>query len=406
MTFPEMAETADMRSCDSSGEETPLAVHHFPGKCLFPPWARGGAREGETSDKQNQPCSPPAQKIDQSMNQIEASDTASTPKQPGPFRKQLPRWLKTYNTPVPRRSATPMPVQKSLADTFPGRVHQTPSVPRSNAPSLSDRSVTVRSQSHDHQDNLVQPSKPPRNSSLSNDEKSLAQIHMFGISTMLPSDAISSIENNQSARSPSSNQEVIASSSDNSFGDPVLSDRRMGSSDLSPTVEQFRSTDLNGPNEKHLPNMRSPSWSPLTTPPESPLAPMTDIIDEDVDCRGTSPQQTLPAGRQPCNRIFDSRTVVQQEELNNYPPRTPSPQRSGKPKPRNSRSRVKVRNVRGHANGGRRQAAPTRWSPVIPWSPNRKASFHYDVQQRLAAATRGTHIDNGLLKVTPEYFDM
>ncbi|KAK1569980.1 uncharacterized protein LY79DRAFT_56665, partial [Colletotrichum navitas] len=297
-------------------------------------------------DNQIQQCPPPAQQVDRSITQCEAPSIASTAKQTSPFRNPFAPPLEIDNTPVFSRSAAPMPPRESHADALTGQVHRTPSVPRSTAPSLSNHSVTVRSQSSDQQDNLIQPVNTPRNLDLNKHEKSLAQF------------------------------------------------------------EYFHSTNSDGPEEKHLPSMRSPSWSPLTTPPESPLAPMTDIIDEEFGCRRASSQRTSPVARQSRNQTFDSETAVQQEGLSNRPPRTPSPQRPSKPKSRNPRSRVKGQKGRADANGGRRQAAPTRWSPVIPWSPNRKASFHYDLQQRLAAATRGTHIDNGLLKVSLEDFDI
>ncbi|KDN61577.1 hypothetical protein CSUB01_04171 [Colletotrichum sublineola] len=301
-----------MRSSDSSEGEAHFAAHHLPEKDLF-----SGIKalievarqqhNGQTAGKYPSL----AQQADRFVARSKASDTTSTAKQPSPLRNQLLPPLDVHITPVFRQSATPMPVQKNHADTSPGRIYRTPLVSRSNAPSVSDTSVTVRSQSRDKQDNLI-----------------------------------------------------------------------------------------------HPPSMRSPSWSPLTTPPDSPLASMTDAIDEDVDCRRTSSQPTSPVGRQPHDQTFDSETAVQQQRLNNRPPRTPSPRRSRKSKPRNPQSLAKGQSGRMHTNRGRRQAASARWSPVIPWSPNQKASFHYDLEQRLAAATNGTHIDNGLFKVTLEYFDV
>ncbi|KAK2062696.1 hypothetical protein LY76DRAFT_667330 [Colletotrichum caudatum] len=341
-----------MCSSDSSGGESPLPVHHLSNIGLFPGVETlmdipGQQQIGQASDKQTRPRPPPSQQVDQSMTQCEASEISSTAKHPGPFRDQFPLPFEMmHTTPVLRRPATPMPAQESHPDTFTRHVHRTPWVPPSDAPSLSDPSVTVRSQSGDQQGKLIQPANTPGNSGWKNDEKSLARL------------------------------------------------------------ESFHSTDSGGQDENHLPRIRSPSWSPLTTPPRSPLAPMIDVIDEDVDCRRTFSERTPPVGRQLHDQTSDPETAVEQDGLKNRPPRTPSPQRYRKSKPRNPRSRVKGQNGRVYASGGRRQAAPTRWSPVIPWSPNRKALFHYDVQQRLAAATRGTHVDNGLLKVTPEYFDI
>ncbi|KAK1993881.1 hypothetical protein LX36DRAFT_231358 [Colletotrichum falcatum] len=349
MKFPEMVETAVMRFSDSS-EEAPPAAHHLRSKGLVS-GTKALERVSEqqeyeqTTDKESRPWH---QQVDQYIAQWKTPYTASTTTKPSPHRNQFLLPSEMGNTPVFRRSATPMPAQESYPDTFPGRIRRTPSIPRSNAPSLSDRSVTVRSRSRDQRDSFVQPGKTPRNSDLNDDEKSLAQFELSGTSCILS----------------------------------------------------------NCPEEKHLPSIRSPSWSPLTTPPESPLVPMTDIIDKDVDCRRTSPLPTSPIGRQPSNQTFDSEMALQQKRLDSRPPRTPSPQRPSKPKTRNPRSRVKGQGGRVHANGVRRQAASTRWSPVIPWSPNRKAVFHYDVQQRLAAATRGTHVDNGLFEVPLEYFDI
>ncbi|WDK20517.1 hypothetical protein CGRA01v4_11804 [Colletotrichum graminicola] len=353
MTFPEVVETAVMRSSDSSGEEEPHTVHHLPGIRSFPGTktlvcVSGQQHNEQTSDKQIQQFSPPAQQVDQSMTQCEAPYIASTAKQPSPFRNPFAPPLEIDNNPVFRRSAAPMPAPESHADTFPAQIHRTSSVPRSTAPSLSNHSATMRSQSSDQQDSLMQPESAPRNLNLNDHEKSLAQF------------------------------------------------------------DYFHNTNSDDLEEKHLPSMRSPSWSPLTTPPESPLAPTTDIVDEYFGCCQTSSRRTSPVARQSRNQNLDSETAVRREGLNNRPPRTPSPspQRPSKSKPLNPRDRVKGQNGRADANRGRRQAVPTRWSPVIPWSPNRKASFHYDLQQRLAAATRGAHIDNGLLKVSLENFDI
>ncbi|KAK2020399.1 hypothetical protein LX32DRAFT_717371 [Colletotrichum zoysiae] len=348
VAFPEMVETVVICSSDSLGEESPLPVHHLSSIGLFPGVEAlmdipGQQQNEQASDNQTRPRPLPSQQVDQSMTQCEASDIFSIAKQPGPSRDQFSLPLEMmHTTPVLRLSATPMPAQESHPDTFTRHVHRTHWVPRSSAPSLSDPSVTVRSQSGDQQDKLIQPGKTPGNSGWKNDEKSLAQF-----------------------------------------------ERDSGVQD-----------------ENHLPSIRSPSWSPLTTPTRSPLAPIIDIIDEDVDFRRAFSERTPPVERQLHDQTSDPETAVEREELKHRPPRTPSPQRCRKYKPRNPRSRVKGQDGRVHGNGGRRQAAPTRWSPVIPWSPNRKALFHYDVQQRLAAATRGTHIDNGLLKVTPEYFDI
>ncbi|TQN68984.1 hypothetical protein CSHISOI_06482 [Colletotrichum shisoi] len=177
-------------------------------------------------------------------------------------------------------------------------------------------------------------------------------------------------------------------------------------SSFSPEMEQSQSADSDGEDGLRLPSLRSPSWSPLTEPPTSPVEPMDDIIGEGVvHHQSPSPEPVLTAGQQERPQT-PAPEITGQKRVDSRSLRTPLPRMSNKPNPRTSQRRTGGKNGRMHNRQGRQRTASTRWSPVVLWSPNRKASFHYDVQQRIAAATRGTHIDNGLLKVTVDYFDI
>ncbi|GKT49073.1 uncharacterized protein ColSpa_09254 [Colletotrichum spaethianum] len=402
MDFLETVDTTVAQFNHFSGEESPLVVRHLLGEGYSAGIKTLEVRSREQEKEEaNDKCPPVAQEIDQSTLQCEASATVSTAKQPSLFKNQTPVQLEIPKTPVFRQSAAPTPGQEYFADTPPSRTPRTPPMLRSSAPSLSDYSETVRSQSYAQQDNHVQPNKS-KGPGLSSNEKSPAQVPLLRTPLVPRSNALSWSEPSQSARSQLYNQEITTIRSGNSSDSR---DFNVSSFNLSPEVKQFQSTASDGPDELHLVNMRGLSWSPMTSPPASPLAPIIDMIDEDVV--STQIPSIQPASSVACQTPNEiSETTVKHRGLNNCPPRTPPPRVSGKTNPRTSHRRTKGQNGRVRSYRPRQREASTRWSPVAPWSPGRKLSFNYDVQQRIAAATRGTRINNGLLNATVDYLDI
>lgn len=149
-----------------------------------------------------------------------------------------------------------------------------------------------------------------------------------------------------------------------------------GSAGLASAMEHYLGdTDAIAQDNPCLPfSIRStPSWSVLTESPEPSTETLAEVTEEDViHYRTPSPPRA------------SHRTAP--------PPRTPEPE-------------AKVQRRRLSNRRSRKPRAATRWSPVAPWSPNRKASFHYSMQQLIASTTRGTDINSGLFEVNSDYFD-
>ncbi|WQF88891.1 hypothetical protein CDEST_13905 [Colletotrichum destructivum] len=340
MDLLDVVDNAVIQFTDSSGEDSPLSVCYLPGEGLFTGIEihrdQSGQQEKkeEGSDGRMSPCSSGARMVGQPKKQCEKPVTTVATKQTKLLAGSSALPVEKSIAPIFGRSAAPRPAQKGLADPFPIRAPRTPPITRSNAPSLSDCSETVRCQSFTHQAGLI-----------------------YSVS-------------------------------------------------FSPEMEQSQSADSDGEDGLCLPSLRSPSWSPLTEPPTSPVEPMDETIGEGVvHHQSRSPEPVSIAGQQERPQT-PAPEITGQKRVESRSLRTPLPRMSNKPNPRTSQRRTREKNGRMHSRQGRQRTAPTRWSPVVLWSPNRKASFHHDVQQRIAAVTRGTHIDNGLLKVTVDYFDI
>ncbi|OBR07694.1 hypothetical protein CH63R_09215 [Colletotrichum higginsianum IMI 349063] len=339
MDLLDVVDSAVVQFNDSSGGDSPLSVCHFPGEVLFTGIEiltdQSGQQEKEGgSDGQMSPCSSGARMVGQHKKQCEKPVTTVATKQTRLLAGSSALPVEKPSAPIFGRSAAPKPVHKGLVDPFPIRAPRTPLITRSNAPSVSDCSETVRCQSLTHQAGLIYPGS------------------------------------------------------------------------FSPEMEQSRSADSDGEDGLRLPRLRGPSWSPLTEPPTSPVEPMDDIIGEGVVHRPSPSSEPVSTAGQQERPQTPPPKITGQKRVDSRSLRTPLPRMSNKPNHRTSPHRTRGKNGRMHNRQGRQRTAPTRWSPVVLWSPNRKASFHYDVQQRIAAATRGTHIDNGLLKVTVDYFDI
>ncbi|KAK1654579.1 hypothetical protein BDP81DRAFT_445370 [Colletotrichum phormii] len=146
--------------------------------------------------------------------------------------------------------------------------------------------------------------------------------------------------------------------------------------------------------------VRSPTWSLLTASPVTRPPTVAEINDEDV-CPAPGPS---PSGNYNAAHAFQKGLNFGAEiQENNHHENVPKI-----PNLRKTRATESRPSARGGRIGSRRvrARAPTRWSPISPWTSAEKAAFHKELQQRIAAVTCGTDIDSGLLDVPVDYFDI
>ncbi|KXH37943.1 hypothetical protein CSAL01_12103 [Colletotrichum salicis] len=145
--------------------------------------------------------------------------------------------------------------------------------------------------------------------------------------------------------------------------------------------------------------VRSPTWSQLTASPVTRLPTVAEINDEDV-CPAPDPS---PSGNSNAVHAFQRGpsfgAEIQENNHNENVPGIPNLGKTQATHPRPRGGRIGSRRPR-------RARAPTRWSPISPWTSAEKAAFHNELQQRIAAVTCGTDIDSGLLDVPVDYFDI
>ncbi|KAJ3944937.1 uncharacterized protein N0V96_004956 [Colletotrichum fioriniae] len=262
-----------------------------------------------------------------------------------------------------RRSMAPMPKPKTT-EQLPGRYSQChlatpqPQFRRSTAPSLSGYTETLRAQSQDVQ------------TSVNHGEGSTGE--------------------RVTIEGPS--REATAGTIDlvNEVDDQIPGDHT--------AAENSKCSPM---------GVRSPTWSLLTA---SPIARPPTVAEVDDDDIGRDPVPSSP-GKSAATPTFQKALTFGAEILKDYHDdnitSTPSPRRTRSArKARGSNSRPEVRGGRTGSRRGRRARPPARWSPVMPWTSAEKAAFHGELQQRIAVITCGTDIDNGLLDVSCDYFDM